>query len=469
MSPVNLPARSARRLLRTELRRSVAPWAGAAVLTAALAFLSLVPGPWASGTTRWTAQWTSMALWTRHLLVFLWPLALGLGALQGLRDHRSRTAELLAGTPRPARQRALAQAGPIVLALVTGYGLLLLVGGVRVLTGDTRFSSAGWLPISLVGALALAAGSVLGMGVARALPSVLTPPVLAVGGFLLTSVLRPTTDAAIPTSAVPNRLSLLSPVTAPVRDTLLTVAAPVHLGQALWLLGMAVTGLALLAAATRRARLLALAPLLAGCALALAVFPAAPRDTYVVDRAAADLVCDGPVCVTALRQSRLDELAGTGREALRLLRDALGDRAPTTIAEAREPRGLGDPPERMADSVLLDFDDPVIGDAVDGQLTRALVAQGIAPVCRPRSAVESGTVDDAAAQSVAAAWVFGDLRPLDGTMHRPGDQLELAAPVWERFRALPEAEQRRRMLALHEAAVGCTGDPLAALTGVPTR
>lgn len=304
-------APSALRLLRTELRRSVAPWAGAVVLAAALAFLTLASGPWATGTTSWTAQWTSMALWTRHMLVFLWPLALGLGALQGLRDHRSRTAELLACTPRPARQRALAQAGLIVLALVTGYGLLLLVGGVRVLTGDTTFTPAGWLPISLVGALALAAGAVLGLGVARVLPSVLTPPALAVGAFLVTSMLRPTTDAAIPASAVSNRISLLSPVTAPVRDTLLTIAAPVHLGQVLWLLGVAATGLALLAG-TPRARLLALAPLLAGGALALAVFPAAPKDTYVVDRAAAAPVCEGPVCVTALRQSRLDELGRPG-------------------------------------------------------------------------------------------------------------------------------------------------------------
>ncbi|WP_234326029.1 hypothetical protein [Streptomyces sp. NRRL S-495] len=460
---------SALRLLRTELRRSVAPWAGAAVLAAALAFLSLAPGPWATGTTGWTAQWTSMALWTRHMLVFLWPLALGLGALQGLRDRRSRTAELLACTPRPARQRALAQAGPIVLALVTGFGLLLLVGGVRVLAGGTRYTPAGWLPISLVAALALAAGAVLGMGVARVVPSVLTPPALAVGAFLLTSVLRPTTDAAIPASAVPNRLSLLSPVSAPVRDTLLTIAAPVHLGQVLWLLGVAATGLALLAAATPRARLLALAPLLAGGALALAVLPADPKDTYVVDRAAAAPVCEGPVCVTALRQSRLDELAGPGREALRLLHAALGDRAPGTVRETVESHALGEAPERSADAVLVDFDDPLFAVATGERLTRALVAQGIAPNCRPRSDVESGTLDDAAAQSVAAAWVFGDLRPLDGTMHRESDQSELAGPVWERFRALPEAEQRRRMAALHEAAVGCADDVLATLTGVPTR
>ncbi|MFE6745368.1 hypothetical protein ACFVGM_05895 [Kitasatospora purpeofusca] len=466
---MSLPsAPSALRLLRTELRRSVAPWAGAAVLAAALAFLTLAPGPWSAGTTAWTAQWTSMALWSRHLLVFLWPLALGFGALQGLRDHRSRTAELLACTPRPARQRALAQAGPIALALVAGYGLLLLVGGVGVLTGGTTFTPAGWLPISLVGALALAAGAVLGLGVARVLPSVLTPPALAVGAFLLTSLLRPTTDAAVPTSAVPNRLSLLSPVTAPVRDTLLTVATPVHLGQVLWLLGLAATGLALLAAATPRARLLALAPLLAGGALALAVLPADPRDTYVVDRAAAAPVCDGPVCVTALRQSRLDELAGPGREALRLLAAALGDRAPGTVRETAESHAIGEQPERSGDAVLVDFDDPVFA-ATGERLTRALVAQGIAPNCRPRSDVESGTVDDAAAQIVAAARVFGDLRPLDGTMHPASDQIELAGPVWERFRALPEAEQRRRTAALHEAAVGCADDVLAALTGVPTR
>ncbi|MFB6890297.1 hypothetical protein ACFCX4_13380 [Kitasatospora sp. NPDC056327] len=453
------------RVLRIELRRSVAPWAGAAVLAIALAFLDLAPGPWAKGTTLWTAQWTSMALWTRHLLVLLWPLALGLGALQGLRDHRSGTAELLAGTPRPTRHRAAALAAPMAFALVTAFTLVVLLGAARVAAGGAAFTGLGWLPIPLVGALALAAGAVLGMGVARALPSVLTPPALAAAGFVLVGLLRPTTDAAVPTSAVPNRLSLLSPMVADVRQTLLTLAAPVHAGQTLWLLGLAATGFALLAAATRRARLLALAPALAAGALALLLLPADPRDTYVVDRAATAPVCAGPVCVTAARQDRLGALAGPGREALGLLRDALGGQAPATVRETTVPRAVLGPPERSSDAVLVDFDDAVLGAASGGGLTRALVGQGIVPLCHARTDRESGTVSEAAAQGVAAAWVFGDLRPLDGTMHRAEDQTALAAPVWERLRALPPAEQRQRVAAARAAAVACAEDPLDVLGG----
>ncbi|MET8699551.1 hypothetical protein ABZW10_11890 [Kitasatospora sp. NPDC004723] len=463
---MNLPSR----VLRTELRRSVAPWAGAVVLAAALAFLELAHGPWSTGTTRWTAQWTSMALWTRHLLVFLWPLALGLGALQGLRDHRSGTVELLATTPRPARHRAAALVAPTALAVAAAFGVLVLLGAVRVLAGGAASTGAGWLPISLVGALALAAGAVLGVGVARTLPSALTPPALAVAGFALTNVLRQTTDAAVPASAVPNRLSLLSPTVADVRQTLFTLSAPVHLGQTLWLLGLAGTGLALLTAGTRRARLLALTPLLAGAALALPLLPADPRDTYVLDRAATTRVCDGPVCVTAAHRARLDELAGPGRDALGLLRGALGDRAPATVHETTTPRAIGDTPERPYEALLVDFDDAVIGAAGGPELTRALVGQGIAPLCSPRGDRESGTLPETVAQSIAAAWALGDEpRPLDGTMHRAQDQAELAAPAWRAFSALPPAEQRQRIVALHTAAVACTDDPLDVLAGGASR
>ncbi|MFG2988187.1 hypothetical protein ACGFZK_02555 [Streptomyces sp. NPDC048257] len=453
------------RILRIELRRSVAPWAGAVVLAAALAFLYLVSGPWWKGTAQWTAQWTSMALWTRYPLIFLWPLAVGLGALQGLRDHRSKMSELLTSTPRPARHRAAALAGTTAFTLVSAFALLVLLGAVRVLAAGAPYTHLGWLPISLVGALALTAGAVLGMGVARTVPSALTPPALAVGAFLLTNLLRQTSDEALPASRAPHRLSLLSPAVAEVRESLLTLSVPVHLGQTLWLLGMAATGLALLAVATPRARLLALTPLLAGGAAALLLFPADPRHTYVVDRAASAQVCEGPVCVTKARQARLAELEAPGGEALRLLRDVLGDRAPVALHETTAPRAVGATPERSRDLLLVDFDDGMIASAEgDERLTRALVAQGIAPVCRPRSDTESGTLEEAAAQSIGAAWILGELRPLDGTMHEASHQAAVAGPVWEKFMALPRAEQRRRLVAMHAAAVSCSGDVLAALT-----
>ncbi|MGW7411284.1 hypothetical protein [Streptomyces sp. NPDC054863] len=461
------------RILRIELKRSVAPWAGAVVLVLALAFLLLVPGAWSKGPAPWTGQWTSMALWTRYLLAFLWPLAVGLGALQGLRDPRSKMSELLTSTPRPARHRAATLAGTTAFTLVSAFALLSLVGMVQLLAGDAAYTGLGWLPISLVGALALAAGAVLGMGVARALPSALTPPALALAALIFNNFLRQvqSSDSALPVSMAPNPLSLLSPAVADVRETILTLSVPVHLGQTLWLLGLAVTGLALLVATGLRTRLLALTPLLAGGALALVLLPADARDTYVVDRAAATQVCKGPVCVTAARQARLDDLAGPGKEALRLLRGALGDRAPVAVRESTALRALSATPERPRDAVLVDFDDGMIGNAVgERPLTRALVAQGMVPLCNPRSATESGTREDAAAQSIAASWVLGEeFRLVDGTMHSGKEQDDFARPVWKKFSALPPAEQRKRIGAAHTAAVSCSADALAVLNGGPLR
>ncbi|MFF0739709.1 hypothetical protein ACFYVL_04835 [Streptomyces sp. NPDC004111] len=465
------------RVLRIDLKRSVAPWAGAAVLVVPLAFLGLLPGPWAGEGAPWTGQWTSMALWTRYPLFFLWPLAVGLGALQGLRDPRSKMSELLTSTPRPGWQRALAQAGPTALTLVAGFLLVVCVGAVRVFVGGASYGHLGWLPISLVGALALAAGALLGMGVARALPSVLTPPALAVAALVLTSLLRQNSDGALPAAAAPHALSLLSPAVAEVRESLLTLTASVHLGQTLWLLGMAATGLALLAAAAPRTRLLALAPVLAGTGAALLLLPSTPRDTYVVDRVAAQQVCEGPVCVTKAHEARLAELAGPGKEALRLLRGALGGRAPAAVHETTVPRASLGEAERSPGFLLVDFDDPAFGaaraaggdSARERELTRVLVGQGMAPLCRPRTGSESGTLEETVAQGIGAAWVLGDLKPLAGTMHEARFQTELARPAWEKLTALPRAEQRGRMLALHTAALSCADRPLDALTGGGAR
>ncbi|MFD5895379.1 hypothetical protein [Streptomyces sp. NPDC060366] len=453
------------RVLRAELRRSVAPWAGAVVLVTTLAFLHLIAGPWWRGTAHWTAQWTSMALWTRSLLVFSWPLAVGFGALQGLRDHRSKMSELLTSTPRPARHRAATLVGTAAITLVSAYALVVLLGAVQV-SADTAYTHFGWLPISLVGALALVAGAALGMGVARTLPSALTPPALTVGMFVATNLLRQFEDSAVPKAAVPNRLSLLSPPVAQVREVLLTLSASVHVGQTLWLLGMAATGLALLAAATPRARLLALTPVLAGAAIAMLVLPADARRTYVVDEDAATQVCDGAVCVTRTQQARLAGLADPGAKALRLLRGALGDQAPVTVRESTGIRAIGTRPERSPDTVLVDFGDEVIAGAEGEKLTRALLAQGMAPLCYPRSSAESGVLGEVVAQGIVAAWVLGgDFEPLDGTLHAVGDQVSLARPVWKKLTALPRAEQRVRIRAAHAAALSCEGDTLDVLAG----
>ncbi|MFH0176540.1 hypothetical protein [Streptomyces cacaoi] len=461
------------RVLRIELRRSVAPWAGAVILATALAFLYLLNGAWWTGTTAWTAQWTSMALWTRALLFYLWPLAVGLGALQGLRDHRSKMSELLTSTPRPAWHRAATGAGTTAITLASAFALLVLVGGVQVLA-NTEYMHLGWLPISLVGALSLVAGAVLGMGAGRALPSALTPPALAMGAFVFTALMNmsagrtETTTGTGITSTEPNRISLLSPAVDEVRDALVTLSASVHVGQTIWLLGMAATGFALLVAATLRARLIALTPVLAGAALALLVLPSDPGRMYVVDEAAAELVCDGPVCVTKTQQARLADLAGPGKEALRLLHGALGSQAPVSVRENTAVLPDGSTPQWSRKTVLFDFDDDIIAAAKGEELTWALIAKGMVPGCTPVG--WSGFGGDEFAQTVAVGWVLGDLRPLPGTpasMRREADAE--TRPVWKELKALPRAEQLSRINAMRAAGISCKGDPFDALKGGTSR
>jgi hypothetical protein len=463
------------RVLHIELRRSVAPWAGGVVLASALAFLYLVNGSWWNGTTAWTAQWTSLALWTRSLLFYLWPLAVGFGALQGLRDHRSKMVELLTSTPRPARHRAAVPAGATAITLASAYAFLVLVGGVQVLA-NTRYTHLSWLPISLVGALFLVAGAVLGMGAGRALPSVLTPPLLAMGAFAFTALMHlslgrtATIDPATGlTTTAPNRLSLLSPEVDEVHSTLVTLSASVHIGQTIWVLGTATTGFALLVAATRRARLLALAPVLAGAVLALLVLPSDPRRMYVVDEAAAKPVCDGPVCVTTAHEDRLADLAGPGRKALRLLHGALGDRAPVSVRENTAVQPEGSTPRWSRTTVLFGFDDDIVADARgEEQLTWALLAKGLVPGCTPVG--WSGFGGDEYAQAVAVGWVLGELKPLPGTPAGASGEVDAKArPVWKELKALPPAEQLARINAMRAAALSCKADPFDVLSGKAAR
>lgn len=462
------------RVLRIELRRSVAPWAGAVVLTSALAFLYLLNAGWWNGTTAWTAQWTSLAMWTRALLFYLWPLAVGFGALQGLRDHRSKMSELLTTTPRPVWHRAAKPAGAMAITLASAFALLVLVGGVQVFA-RTEYTHLGWLPISLVGALFLVAGAVLGMGAGRALPSVLTPPALAMAAFAFTALMHmslgrtQTTTSDGMTNTDPKQISLLSPEVEEVRNVFVTLSTSVHLGQTIWLLGMAATGFALLIAATPRTRLIALTPVLAGAALALLVLPSDPRRMYVFDEAAAELVCDGPVCVTKTHEDRLADLTGPGKEALRLLHTALGDRAPTSVRENTAVLPHGATPQWSSKTVLLDFDDDIIADAEGEELTRAMIAKGMVPGCTPVGWTSVG--GDLYAQTVAAGWVLGDLKPLPRSL--PADlRREVDAETraaWKELKALPRTDQRARIDSMRAVAHSCKGDAFDALSSGASR
>ncbi|MFC9173469.1 MULTISPECIES: hypothetical protein [Streptomyces] len=460
--------------LRTELRRSIAPWAALALLAGGIAYLYLLDGPWAKRTTAWTAQWTALALWTRSLLVILWPVVVGLGALQGLRDHRSKASELLASTSRPLLHRTAVLAGALVLALVTAFALIVLSGAVQV-AGNTSYLHLRWVPIVLVGVLALAAGALLGLGTGRALPSPFTPPALAMAAFAFTVLLgdllgqrQLVTEQGIPYTE-PNQLSLLSPAVAEVRDVLTTLAPAVHLGQGVWWLSMAATGLALLMTSTPRGRLLAGVPLLAGLVIALAVLPTDLRRMYVADGAAAELVCEGPVCVSRVQRQKLADLTGPAGTALSLLERKLGPGAPRTVRENTGSPTIGSPEAWSSDAVVFRFDDALFTGAHGERLTQAFVAQGLMPGCSvlPASWGGSVVVDEAIAQYVTTRWVTGRPEPLPGALST--GQTGRAETVWRVFAALPPAEQRARVRTMREATHSCQGEPLAALEGGSAR
>ncbi|MFJ6609701.1 hypothetical protein ACIQPT_05420 [Streptomyces sp. NPDC091289] len=444
------------RVLRTELLRSAAPWAGLTVLATGFLFLYAINGGWWGGTVRWTDQWTSLALWTRMLLAYFWPVAAGIGALYGLRDHRSRMPELLAATPRPGWQRAATPAVAIALALAAGFGALLLWGGVQVALGPTSYTHLGWLPISAVGLLALVAAAVFGMGVARALPSPLTPPGVAVVFLAANVVLMQQGDGELPTTRIGSHLfSQLSPAVAEPRQVLLTLTGAVHLGQTLWLLGLLATGFALLSATRGRSRLTAVVPVLAGAALALLVLPGDARGSYRVDPAAAAPVCEGQVCVTEVHRHRLDALAPPAARALDVLSTALGDAAPRRVREETAPRAVGE--ERRLDpaAVLVHFEDPQIGGAEGDQLLRRLVGEGLAPSCRALTSREFGGDEVLVVQSVLASWALGTYRPIEADVYDPEAHRASMDRTWKRFTALSPQQQRSRAAEVREAALGC--------------
>ncbi|MET1072327.1 MAG: hypothetical protein ABWY11_06730, partial [Umezawaea sp.] len=256
-----------RRILGIELRRSVAPWAGVLVVVVALGFLYSLSGPWSHGAEVWTEQWTNAAGWGRFLLNVLWPLVVGAGALQGLRDHRSGVGELLSSTPRPVLHRALKTLGATAITVAAGYLLVFVVAAVQVVANEGYFH-LGWVPTVLVGVLGVVAGAWLGIGVGRTLPSALTPPLLALASLVgMTFLTLGSEPDALLYGAVPTRVSLLSPAFSGVRDVFAVVSDRVSAGQAVWLVGMAATGLLLATASTARRRLVSLLPVAVGAAV----------------------------------------------------------------------------------------------------------------------------------------------------------------------------------------------------------
>ncbi|UOX88334.1 hypothetical protein MUY14_42740 [Amycolatopsis sp. FBCC-B4732] len=445
-------------ILRTELRRSIAPWAGLALVVVALGFLFLLSGPWWKAPASWTAHSTTAALWLRFLLVFLWPIVVGAGAIQGMRDSRSGVVELLATTSRPGWQRAARPAGAVGGLSVAGYLVVFAVGAVEILAHG-GFFSLGFLPVLLVGSLGVLAGSWLGLAVGRLLPHPLAAPGAAVLAFVLTVLCWMSLESGLE-PVLPTRVGPLAPSLAEPRGEMVTTTVALDLGQGGWFLGLAVTSFLLLSARSVRARLLGLLPLVAGAAVALPLFPAVPADALTTDSVAGRKVCDGPICVSELHRDRLAALRGPGREALAMLAK-LPD-PPTRIEEQVRPPSVTGPAPRDPHVVSLDFqrNDLLLTAGADDLRLAVLTGAGV-PSCEPPS---HSSVPDQAARAIGAAYFTGKLEPLpEFTRNWFKREFGAIEQVWNQFRALPPDVQATRIVALRQALLTCRGEPLDVL------
>jgi hypothetical protein len=461
------------RILRLELRRTVG--IGTAAITIVLMIgLLYFHGPWEQPPTAWTDQWNSLASWQRELLTFLWPVALGAGALQGLRDSRSGMLELLGTTSLPTRRRI----SPTTLAiggwLTVGYLVVLAVGAVQV-AGNTSYFPLGWIPVALVGILALIAAGLLGMGLGRLAPSRLTPPLVAVAALIAMVVLAGISPLAHPDGSM--AVALLAPgignLLDPIHDVFTTVAGSVTLGQALWFAGLAVAGFVLLSANRPLARVAAAIPVVLGLAAALLVLPSNLPAAYARDSGASALVCaDGTptVCVSRAHENRLAALVGPARDALRLLSVLPG--APTSVVEdTRTDQGFARQPLPQANEVVLNFDDEDFHRSQPNlspdQLRLAVLASAMTPTCVDANTDESDETTTArirAAQAVAVSSLLGKPTSLPSYQYVQPQINSLQQGAWQTLRGLPADVQRARVTAARTAALTCHGDLLTTLT-----
>lgn len=425
-------------ILRTELRRSTAPVLGIGLVVFAIGLIYLLSGPWWKNTAPWHEQWTGLAQWTRYLTLFLWPVVLGIGAWQGLRDSRSRVAGLFASTPKPPWRRLMPTVGAMAIALTAAYLVLLVVGGVQVAATASYFHLK-WLPVAGVMVVALVAIALLGFGIGRLLPSLITPPVLAVAGLAA--------QIAVVQRGWP--LLLTPAFEAPDITAFTSVSVSVSVTQALWFAGIGVTGLCLALAVRVRTRVAALLPVALTAAVAVPVLSSVDSPVVADDDAMA-LVCDddGPrVCVRAVHAGYLRTLTGPAREALALMRKLPSP--PTSVVEYP----AADTYEPASAAVVPFFVDLRRTDPE--QVKLAVLAGAGTPECLHGSV----STDSVIARIITAAWFTGELAPVPGTGYLWDTAQDHVRDAWRELRALPADEQAAKVAAYRESALSCAESP----------
>ena len=204
-----------------------------------------------------------------------------------------------------------------------------------------------------------------------------------------------------------------------------------------------------------RDRLLALAPAGLGLVLALAVLPpGGESDITDPDPKATALVCaDGTpkVCVTTVHSGTLDELRDPGREALRILAAKLPQAPPRSPSPACPGTTTNSRPQ-PADKLLVEFD--VGGDGAI-QLYRAELIWELLDGAGARAApTPRTTIPRRGKPSPPGSWT-GRRRRRSGSTAR--------TRCFRTLRALPPAEQTRRVAEFRRASLACEDRDLTAI------
>jgi hypothetical protein len=172
-----LPLAAAGRLLRLELRRNAMLWLlpAVGVLFWYLAYRRTMALP-----PMWNVR--AMSMQGTAIAVFI-PTVVGAAAWTASREAGRGLTELLGATPRPRWARQL-----VAWAATTGWalaGYLVCVGALYAITArQAAWGGPLWWPAA-IGAASLPALSALGFAAGALLPSRFTPPMVAVGTFVL--------------------------------------------------------------------------------------------------------------------------------------------------------------------------------------------------------------------------------------------------------------------------------------------
>ncbi len=451
------------RILRIELRRSVALWAALLIAGVGVFLLVVTNPPYGS--------WMELVIFQRDIMQLTWPLALAAGAWQGSRERRSRVEELFSTTPRRRRWRVVPVALAMAIAAIASY-LVMFAASAGHLRHVDGYFPLGAVPLIALGALAMVAAAWLGLAIGTLLPSPLTAPMLAVIGFFGLAL----SPMVVAQNSGDPGIFLLFPYLQGPRDggfAVQMLSARANLSQALWLAALAATGFALFAASRPSTRAAALLPVLLGAAIAIPAMPSHLSVAWIEDRHATEVVCtdDQPtVCIARLHSFALDHVAGPARQALAILAAKLPPAPDRVVVQSVDDRGSEGP--RRSDTLVarISFFDDATELSHEDLLWTMLNGAGVQPceqLMGPREEPDAGYQ---AARLVAAAWLLDRDLPPPATGNEDKDsEAALAHQALAALRSLPTDEQRTRVAALRDAERTCaTGDRLEMLAGSST-